>query len=229
VRAALRDAFARWGLPGALRVDNGPPWGSWGDLPPDLALWALGLGVAMVWNRPRHCQANGVVERGHGVCQQWVDPATCADLASLQRRLDWAAGVQRERYPAIDGASRLAAYPALAAGGRAYAPEREEQLWDERRVWAVLEGGLWRRRVDRVGRISLYNRAVPVGRRHAGERVSVRLRVERGAPTWVVCDDRGHELSRRPAPELSREAILALAVSRRRRAKPAQPSVAHEA
>ena len=29
----LRAAFARWGLPHRLRVDNGKPWGSWSDLP----------------------------------------------------------------------------------------------------------------------------------------------------------------------------------------------------
>ena len=42
VRTALRQAFRRWGRPLRLRVDNGVPWGSSGDLPPDLALWLLG-------------------------------------------------------------------------------------------------------------------------------------------------------------------------------------------
>jgi hypothetical protein len=35
---ALRDAFARWGLPGSLRLDNGYPWGNWSELPTALAL-----------------------------------------------------------------------------------------------------------------------------------------------------------------------------------------------
>jgi hypothetical protein len=35
----LRDAFARWGLPAQLRVDNGTPWGATGGLPPALVLW----------------------------------------------------------------------------------------------------------------------------------------------------------------------------------------------
>ena len=38
----LRAAFARRGLPRALRVDDGTPWGSAGDLPTDLALWPSG-------------------------------------------------------------------------------------------------------------------------------------------------------------------------------------------
>ena len=32
----LRHAFERWGLPGRIRVDNGYPWVSTGDLPTEL-------------------------------------------------------------------------------------------------------------------------------------------------------------------------------------------------
>lgn len=232
MRAALRGAFARWGLPDRLRLDNGPPWGSWADLPTELALWLLGLGIGLIWNRPRHCQANGVVERAHGVCRQWVEPAACPDLAALAARLGWAAALQRERYPAVDGSSRVAAYPALPAGGRPYDPGREAAQWEEGRVWRFLAAGLWRRRVDQVGRVSLYNRAVTVGRRHAGETALVRFRVERGAPTWVLLDEHGQEIRRQPAPELGRERILALEVAHRKpsrhRPAPAQPDVVHE-
>src|SRR5271157_1101411 len=31
-------------MPARIRVDNGTPWGSAGDLPTDLALWLFGLG-----------------------------------------------------------------------------------------------------------------------------------------------------------------------------------------
>jgi hypothetical protein len=233
VRAALRAAFARWGAPGRLRFDNGAPWGSWGDLPTELALWRLGLDIGLIWNRPRHCQANGVVERAHGVCQQWAEPAACADVAALAERLAWAAELQRERYPAVGGRSRLAAYPALGRGGRPYDPSQEDARWEEQRVWRFLAAGGWRRRVDQVGRISLYNRAVTVGRRHAGEPVLVRFRAERDAPTWVLLDEGGREIRRQPAPELSRERILAMEVAYRKpsrqRADPVQPDVAHEA
>jgi hypothetical protein len=45
VQAELRRQFRRWGLPNALRVDNGNPWGDWSDLPTALALWLIGLGL----------------------------------------------------------------------------------------------------------------------------------------------------------------------------------------
>lgn len=213
--AVLRQWFARWGLPAALRVDNGPPWGSWGDLPPELALWVRGLGVAMVWHRPRQSRDNAVIERDHGVCQCWVEPHTCAAPAALPARLDWATTVQREKYPAIAGQSRVAAYPALAAGGRPYDAAQEAAPWDAPRVWTALAQGSWHRRVDKVGRISLYNRPRSVGRRCAGTTVSVRLG-ERTPPTWVITTAKGEPIRELPAPELCRARIRTLTVTHRR-------------
>lgn len=224
VQGVLRGWFSRWGLPGAIRIENGTPWGSWADLPPELALWLIGLGIALIWNRPRHSTDNAVIERAHGVCQRWVEPGRCPDRATLQARLDRFTTLQRERYPAIAGQSRLAAFPTLAHSGRPYDPAQEAALWDEQRVWAWLAAQVWTRRVDQVGRISLYNRAVGVGRAWAGTIVTVRLTVIEDAPHWSIADAAGTMLRTHAASELSRERICSLTVSHHRpppvRAKP---------
>lgn len=227
VQAGLRAWFARWGLPDEVRLDNGHPWGSFSDVPPDLALWLLGLGVGPVWNPPGHKQGNAVVERAHGVCQRWVEPGTCRDAAELQARLDHATTLQRERYPHRGAPSRLDAWPALAAGGRPYDPAAEAGLFDERRVWAFLAERVVSRRVDKVGRISLANRPLGVGRAWAGQTVTVRLDVDGDAPVWRIRDDQGRILRQHPAPELGRDRLLALDVSRR--PQRGKPSVQHEA
>src|SRR3954454_13488480 len=95
VQAVLRHWFTVWGLPGQLRLDNGQPWGGWSDVPPDLALWVLGFGIGLPWNRPRHKQGNAVIERGHGVCQRWVEAHTCVTTDELQTRLDYFTTLQR--------------------------------------------------------------------------------------------------------------------------------------
>lgn len=216
----MRGLFTTWGLPEELRVDNGAPWGSWGDLPPDLALWVIGLGVGMVWNRPRHKQGNAVVERAHGVLQRWSEPESCADAAALAQRLTALTTVQRERYPVRDGQSRVVCYPALAAGGTAFDPATEAARFDARRVWDALRRLVLTRRVDKVGRISLYNRALAVGRRWAGQAVTVRLVVQEESPLWKITDAHGEAIATHPAIELSRERILNLDVSHRRSRRP---------
>jgi hypothetical protein len=232
VQAVLRRWLTVWGLPGQLRLDNGQPWGGGSDVPPDLALWLLGYGIGLHWNRPRHKQGNAVIERGHGVCQRWVEAHTCQSPEELQERLAHFTTLQRERYPAIAGQSRIAAFPALMAGGRPYDPTQDAESWDEHRVWAILEPRVWVRRVDKVGRISLLNRALPVGKAWARQEVTVRVQLIDDRPHWHIRDAQGVLLRQHPAPELSRERLLALDVSHRRpprRRPPAKPRVRQEA
>src|SRR5436309_809815 len=97
IQDELRRAFAAWGLPGRLRVDNGFPWASTGEFPTEMALWLIGLGVEVVWIAPGCPQHNGVVERAQGTGQNWAEPPTCRSAAELQRRCDRLDRLQRER------------------------------------------------------------------------------------------------------------------------------------
>jgi hypothetical protein len=225
VQAALRRRFAVWGGPRRLRTDNGAPWGAaGGDLPTALALWLWGLDGAVVHNRPRRCTENGRVERTHGVLARWAEPHACASAEALQAALTAASAMQRETFPALGGGSRAAAYPAPAAGGRPYDPAREADLFDEHRVWARLARRTVRRRVDKVGRISVYNRPLGVGRARAGQEVLVGF--DATAIAWVIRDAAGSVLRPHPAPELSREPLLALDVADRRPSRPQRPAPA---
>ena len=106
------------------------------------------------------------------------------------------------------------AFPALMTGGRPFDPARAAEVFDERRVRRYLSEHVWRRRVDKGGRIAVYNRAMAGGRGHAGE--DVLLTFDAAAVAWVVRDERGTELARHPAAELRRDRILALDVSHKR-------------
>ena len=80
-----------------------------------------------------------------------------------------------------------------------------------------------------VGRISLANRAVGVGRRWAGQEVTVRLTIPDDAPVWVIHDAQRRLLRQHPAPERGGERIRTREVSHRRpgRRVPAKPRVPH--
>ena len=211
VQTHLRQLFIRRGLPKILRVDNGSPWGSASDLPPELALWLIGLGIEMLWNPPATPQDNGVVERGQGVAKRWAEPQLCRSVAHLQRRMDEEDKVQREEYPSIDGKSRLAAYPELEHSGREYSAEWEDHNWSWEKVQDHLCGYAVRRRVDSSGKIGLYHHKLYVGTRHKGLTVNVQidpLRFE-----WVASDLHGTQLYRAPVEMLTPIRVQRLQVS----------------
>jgi hypothetical protein len=208
VQRCPRGAFARWGLPARVRVDNGKPWGSWSDLPPALALWLVGLGVGVAWNDPRRPQQNGVVERSQGTAKRWAEPQACRTPAELQARLDEDDRLQRERYPRAGGRGRWELFLGLAHSGRPYAEAEEGRLWALGRVREHLAGYAVPRQVDGQGKVSVYNRHVYAGSRHAGQPVWVQFDPEQGQ--WLVSDGAGRQLRAVPAPEVNAELIRAL-------------------
>ena len=214
VQTSLRQAFGRWGRPEAFRVDNGVPWGSWGDWPTDLALWILGLGVLVFWNRPRQPQENGKVERSQGTGRRWAEPHTCTTRAELQRRLEEMDLIQREEYPSIDGQSRLAAFPTLSRSSRPYSRSWERRSWDLECVRSHLSCSAVVRRVDVKGQVSLYNRGRYVGKQYAGQDVYVVF--DPLDHQWVASDSDGRAVRAWPAEEISRERINRLEVTHRR-------------
>jgi len=213
-QTALRKCFTIWGLPGRFRVDNGPPWGSKGDLPTDLALWLIGLGVELIWNPPRRPQRNGVVERFQGVEQCWAEPESCCSVAELQRKARRMNRLQREEYPLVGGKSRLEIFPELAHSGRNYNLAWEKTHWNLAAVADYLARCTVPRQVDRNGSISLYNRSRHVGKPHAGKTVWVTFDPQ--VMSWIISDSNGNQIRQLSAPEISRERIMALAVSNKR-------------
>lgn len=213
VRRQLRKWFTQWGLPKAIRVDNGDPWATQSDIPSALALWLIGLGVKVLLNRPRVSTDNGIVERGHGVLANWVEAHKAFQCQALQAQLDWAIDMQRERYPACQGHSRRQAYPELYRNPRPYGACQEDQMWDIQRVYEWISLRIWKRRVDKVGRISLFSTPYSVGRAYAGQDVMIHF--DPHTHEWLIENEQGHLLKRHLSQEITPERILNLKLARR--------------
>jgi len=211
VQKQLRRYFSEWGRPQRVRVDNGSPWGSTGDLPPDLALWLFGLGIDVHWNAPRQPQQNGVIERSQGVAKAWAEPECCQNVRHLQRRLNHEDRLQREAYPSIDGQPRMAAYPQLHHSGRPYSWSWEQRHWDWSLACEALSAYVVRRRVDRCGKIGVYHHKLYVGTMHHGRDVYLHFDSER--IEWVVSDAVGRQLHRTSAEMLSARRMRELRVT----------------
>lgn len=100
VQAALARSFARYGLPEAIFVDNGAPWGDASGLRwTRLGVWLLKLGVRLIYARPYHPQSRGKNERFHRTLKAEVLALRrFPSLAAAQRALDsWREVYNQER------------------------------------------------------------------------------------------------------------------------------------
>ena len=90
VRAHLETTFRRYGLPEAIFVDNGSPWGdASGERWTRLGVWLLKLGVDLIYSRPYHPQSRGKNERFHRTLKAEVFALRrFSDFAQVQRALD---------------------------------------------------------------------------------------------------------------------------------------------
>ena len=123
LRQRFIDTFARWGKPGAMRVDNGLPLGSpTRQLTPVLALWLIAVDIDMIWNKPACPQQNGRVEKMQDTTARWAEIEQASSLSNLQTRLDAALALQRQAYPVVrlGGKTRLMVFPQLEMTGLAF-------------------------------------------------------------------------------------------------------------
>jgi hypothetical protein len=188
-------------------VDNGIPWGSSDDVPTPLALWLVGLGIAMHWNDPSSPQQNGVVERSMGTLKRWSEPRSCVSVAQWQERLDREERLYREEYPLPSGSSRWQQWPGLRHSGRSYSLAWENRHWSLPAALEHLANYTLERKVSGTGHVSLFNRSYYVGKVQAGRMVKVFLDPQR--VEWIVLDCRSAaQLRALPAETVTRKDIV---------------------
>jgi transposase InsO family protein len=90
VQAHLETTFRRYGLPEAIFVDNGSPWGdASGERWTRLGVWLLKLGVNLIYSRPYHPQGRGKNERFHRTLKAEVFALRrFSDFGQVQRAFD---------------------------------------------------------------------------------------------------------------------------------------------
>jgi len=90
VQGHLQTTFERYGLPDAMFVDNGTPWGdASGRHWTRLRVWLLKLGVRLIYSRPYHPQRRGKNERFHRTLREEVFAfRSFHNLGQVQRALN---------------------------------------------------------------------------------------------------------------------------------------------
>lgn len=90
VQSSLTLAFSLYGLPDAILMDNGSPWGSDTGHPyTPLGLWLLRMDIRFTHSKPYHPQTLGKDERFHRTIQQeLLNSRQWQDLHHLQQAFD---------------------------------------------------------------------------------------------------------------------------------------------
>lgn len=223
VKQAMAQWFEQWGRPQQIQFDHGPPWYSTkGRMPTLMELWLVGLGIEVVWSRPRRPQDNGKVERSHRTTQSWSAPLYCRNLEQLQHSLDEATQVQWRHYPDRTGLTRLQRHPQLLDCPRPFPIGQEDALWSLHLVHQHLAAQQWQRRVGKNGQISLYNHYYRIDRALAGQILWVRF--EPATSEWVCSNEAGQEVQRCKSLEISSQVIRQFQFYRPSSARPSRQS-----
>lgn len=160
VRPLLARLFQRWGLPRAIHVDNGAPFGGRGPLGlSTLSVHWLRLGIEVEFSRRARPGDNAGHEQMHGVLQQATAKPAAAKRAAQQRRIQrWTRFYNQVRpHRGLD----------LAVPEARYRPSRRRwprasPSWHYRRHWETLQPGA-------NGRASWCGRQRFIGRAFAHE------------------------------------------------------------
>lgn len=166
VQDRLITVFRRYGLPQAMLMDNGSPWGNDSGQPfTPLTVWLMQLGIAVLHSRPYHPQTLGKLERFHrSLKSELLQGRTFADLDHCQRAFDtWRNFYNLQRpHHALDLDTPVTRYTPSARSFPETLPTLDYAPDDQVRS------------VDGSGRISFQGRRFRVGRAFTHKQVALR-------------------------------------------------------
>lgn len=174
IKTSLAQIFANRGVPRLIKVDNGRPFGD----PrrqglPILALWLIGKGIDIIWNRPRTPQDNAKVERCQQTMGRWTQCKSAKSMEDLQRSLHQQAKFYNYTFRdrRRGNTTRAERFPTLKHTGRKFVGE---QL-DTQRIADFVAQGKWNRAVSKNGQVTISGFRFSIGQVYAGLRVDLKL------------------------------------------------------
>jgi transposase InsO family protein len=180
VRERLTAIFRRYGLPLAMLMDNGSPWGDTaGGRYTLLTVWLMRLAIMVIHGRPFHPQTQGKDERFHrSLKEEVLDRKSFADLEECQSAFD--------RWRHIYNFERPHEALGLDTPSSRYRPSARS--FPEKLSEIVYWPGDIVRKVDNCGFISFKSRPWRVGKPFRGQPVALRQTETDGRLDVFFCE-----------------------------------------
>ena len=197
MQGELITIFKNHGIPDWIKVDNGRPFGDPKlELIPPLALWLIGLGIKVIWNRPATPQDNAKVERSQGVMGRWTEYTKCKDTFELQDRLWKEADFHNLHFPIRrqGNKTRQELFPKLIHTGKNWNPID----FKLNRVLIFIAKGNWGRKASSFGQIYFYGQRFSIGIKYKYQKVSIKLNPRKNC--WNIFDPHGKLIKEYPSP-----------------------------
>lgn len=201
--------FHQWGLPGAVRTDNGDPFGiTTRDVIPIMSLWLKGWGVQPILNRPRHPQDNAKVERTQQTSIRWAEIHKAIDIQDLQIRLDTIIKEHLDLYPVkrLGNLSRTKVFPNIYLKQRVF----DENNFNLEIALNFLSDKTLQRKVANNGTISLYAKVFQVHAKFKKQLVFAKFNPTKGG--WDIVNTNNESIKFIKDDRFSKEKIILLTV-----------------
>lgn len=206
----MLETFQAWGMPKAVRSDNGEPFGvPTRDVIPLMSLWLKGWGVEPILNRPRRPQDNAHVENNQATVARWAEIHQCTSIGQMQQRIDEACRFQRDVYPVIriGNVARKKVFVDLYHKARPF----EQATFIENRAYDFLAQAIYPRKVSERGTISLYNKKFQAGLPYRRQVLFVKFNPE--DCSWLCLDKDQNIVKVLSDQRLSKENLYNLQIS----------------
>ncbi len=166
VESGLRSVFGEYGLPEAMLMDNGPPWGHDADHPyTKLTVWLIRHRIRVIHGRPYHPQTQGKEERLHRTLAAELLSRTAAhSLEQWQHHFDGWRSVYNHERP----------HEALGMDVPASRYQPSSRAFPDELLPIEYPSTDAVRKVDKNGKLSFHNRVFGVGNGFVDHRVGLR-------------------------------------------------------
>ena len=209
---ALIESFKQWGMPKSIRIDNGKPLAEpHRKSISEIALWLEGLGITVIFNRPRRPTDNAKVERIQQTSANWIEIDKIVDIKHLKKALSIVSNRHLNTYKVrrLENRTRADVFPNIHKNDRKY----KAVVFNPTLAYQRLEKWIFSRKTSSIGQFSIYGQVYYLGKNYPKQIVTLKFDSEN--IQWIVKDDKGNFIKNIPAKNFTKENLLNLSICQR--------------